>query len=269
MGTGFRGPFAELWDNVSAIFGKCRETGKSVAVTEQMLPIERFGFLEETFYTWSITPLYGGTKEIQGLYNAPFETTKQTRASRAMKTLLRLGQETALATTVSTFWPKILSSLEENRWDFPFAILYSVADDVEEESLSQCSENSQIFKSCLLEGTLGVPSGHPAAPKSLDLKRSKGGFVPAFRDALQTREPTLLSIKDGTLSQALIDGFEWRGFPEPCREALVCPIRPTTGENVIGFLGKYISLPRTHACTSRRKIQGLSKSLLILTMILL
>ncbi|KUJ16216.1 uncharacterized protein LY89DRAFT_77589 [Mollisia scopiformis] len=236
MGTGFRGPFSELWDMVSAIFDNCRQTGKSVAVTEQMLPIERYGFLEETFYTWSITPLYGGTKEIQGLYNAPFETTKQTRGTRAMKTLLRLGQETALATTVSTFWPKILSGLEENRFDFPFAILYSVAEDVEEESMSQCSENSQTFKTCALEGTLGVPDGHPATPRRLDLKRSKGGFVPAFRDALQTREPTLLSIKDGTLSEALIDGFQWRGFPEQCREALVCPIRPTTGENVIGFL---------------------------------
>lgn len=236
MGTGFRGPFAEIWDVVGPIFAKCRETGKSVAVTEQMLPIERHGFLEETFYTWSITPLYGGEKDIQGLYNAPFETTKQTRATRAMKTLLRLGQETALAKTVSTFWPKILSSLEENRFDFPFAILYSVADDIDEESMSQCSESSQAFKSCLLEGALGVPEGHRAAPKHLDLKRSRGGFVPSFRDALQTREPTLLSTKDGTLSEALIDGFEWRGFPEPCREALVCPIRPTTGENVIGFL---------------------------------
>lgn len=224
MGTGFSGPFAEIWDMVGPIFAKCRETGKSVAVTEQMLPIERYGFLEETFYTWSVTPLYGGKKEIQGLYNAPFETTKQTRATRAMKTLLRLGQETALAKTVSTFWPKILSSLEENRFDFPFAILYSVADDIDEESMSQCSESSQTFKSCLLEGTLGVPEGHHAAPKRLDLKRSRGGFVPSFRDALQTREPTLLSIKDGTLSEALIDGFQWRGFPEPCREALVCPV---------------------------------------------
>jgi hypothetical protein len=52
MGTGFKGPFVELWDSVSAIFAQCRETGKSVAVTEQMLPIERYGFLEETFYTW-------------------------------------------------------------------------------------------------------------------------------------------------------------------------------------------------------------------------
>jgi hypothetical protein len=51
MGTGFRGPFAELWDFVGPIFAECRRSGQSVAVTDQMLPIERHGFLEETFYT--------------------------------------------------------------------------------------------------------------------------------------------------------------------------------------------------------------------------
>ncbi|KAH7411103.1 aerobic respiration control sensor protein arcB [Cadophora sp. MPI-SDFR-AT-0126] len=240
MGTGFRGPFKELWDSVSAIFDECRHTGKSVAVYDQMLPMERQGFVEETFYTWSLTPLYGGTDQMLGLYNSPFETTRQTRGARAMKTLVRLAQETAMAQSIAAFWPKILSALSENEFDFPFAILYSVAEDEEDiskdGSTSQSSENSQTFKSCALEGTLGIPDGHPSVPQRLDLKRSYGGFVPAFRDSIQTREPTLLTIKDGTLSESLMENFELRGFGEPCREALVCPIRPTTGENVLGFL---------------------------------
>lgn len=53
---------------------------------------------------------------------------------------------------------------------------------------------------------------------------------------MQTREPKLLNIQDGTLSETMMEGFQWRGFQEPCRLAVVCPIRPTTGENVIGFL---------------------------------
>lgn len=83
---------------------------------------------------------------------------------------------------------------------------------------------------------MGVPEGHPAAPTRLDLKRSRGGFIPAFRDAMQTREPKLLNIMDGTLSEALIEGLDWRGFGDPCKLAIVSPIRPTTGENVLGFL---------------------------------
>jgi PAS domain-containing protein len=53
---------------------------------------------------------------------------------------------------------------------------------------------------------------------------------------MKTREPKLLTIVDGTLLQSLTEGFEWGGFGEPCREDIVCPIRPTTGENVMGFL---------------------------------
>lgn len=53
---------------------------------------------------------------------------------------------------------------------------------------------------------------------------------------MKTREPKLLSTKDGTLSETMIEGFQWRGFGEPSREAIVCPIRPTSGENVMGFL---------------------------------
>jgi hypothetical protein len=176
--------------------------------------------------------LYGGTKDILGLYNAPFETTQQIRGARALQTLLRLGQETNLAKSVSTFWPQILKGLSDNVFDFPFAILYSVSDDMEDENQSQCSETSQSFRSCILEGSLGIPEGHPATPHRLDLKRSRGGFIPAFRDALQTREPKILSTKDGTLAESLIEGFEWRGFGEPSREAVVCPIRPTSGEAV-------------------------------------
>jgi hypothetical protein len=160
-----------------------------------------------------------------GLYNAPFETTKQTRGARAMRTLVKLSQETGLADSVKSFWPKILAALEDNPWDFPFTILYSVSEDTEEDSISDCSENSHMFKTCFLEGTLGVPPGHHAAPDRLDLKRSRGGFIPSFKDAIQTRVPTLLTTKDGTLSEALMEGFEWRGFGEPCREALVCPVR--------------------------------------------
>jgi hypothetical protein len=124
----------------------------------------------------------------------------------------------------------------ENEFDFPFALLYSVADEDTDDGSSMSSESSHAMKSCVLEGVLGVPEGHPAAPTKLDLKRARGGFIPAFRDAMKTLEPKVLNINDGTLSESLIEGLEWRGFGEPCKLAIVSPIRPTTGENVLGFL---------------------------------
>lgn len=224
-------------------------------MNDQMLPLERFGFLEETYYTWSLTPLYGGTKELLGFYNAPFETTRQIQSARALKTLLKLGQEMTLAQSVADFWPRILTALSDNVFDFPFAILYSVANNEDTPTVcsdtchslsncilegdSECSDNYLSLKCCNLEGTIGVPQDHPAAPSRIDLQSSKDGYVMAFRDAMHTGEPNLLSVADGTLPKTLTEDIQWRGCGEPCREAIVCPIRPvhtSTEENVLGFL---------------------------------
>ena len=40
-------------------------TGLSVRRENDYLPIERFGLLEETFFSWSWTPLYGGTDKVR------------------------------------------------------------------------------------------------------------------------------------------------------------------------------------------------------------
>jgi PAS domain S-box-containing protein len=237
MGTGAEGPYKEIWGFVGPILTECQRTGKSVSVVDQLLPIMRQGFEEETYYTWAMTPLYGGTDKVLGLYNTPFETTRQKINERRTKTLLKLGESVALAKSVASFWVKVLEAIEDNEFDFPFALLYSVQDDNEsDEGASISSESSQSMKSCVLEGSLGVPEGHPSAPTRLDLKRARGGFIPSFREAMTTREPKLLDITDGTLSESLMEGFEWRGWKEPCRHAVVCPVRPTTGENVVAFL---------------------------------
>jgi PAS domain S-box-containing protein len=236
MGTGFSGPFAELWDYAGPVFAECARTGISVRKENDYLPIDRHGLLEETFYSWSFTPLYGGTNRILGFYNAPFETTQQVVGQRRMKTINKLGERAAQAKTVKQFWQYVLDSLQDNHFDVPFALLYSVGESEDADHSSMSSGSTISLKSCHLEGSIGVPDGHIAAPTQLDLKRSREGFVPSFREAMRTREPTLLHTRDGTLPEALLEGINWRGFGDACREAIIFPIRPTNGDTVLAFL---------------------------------
>lgn len=236
MGTGFSGPFAETWDALAPIFAECARTGISVRKENQFLPIERSGYVEETFFSWSFTPLYGGTPKILGFYNAPFETTSYCVGTRRMETLRRLGEAVSLARTVKEFWKCVLEGLEYNQFDVPFALLYSVVDGDGDEESTHSSGSAISLKSCILEGSVAVPEGHPAAPHKLDLKRSLEGFVPSFREAMRTREPTKLQTRDGTLPETLLEGINWRGFGRPCREAIIFPVRPTNGESVLAFL---------------------------------
>ena len=236
MGTGFSGPFAELWDSVSPVFAECARTGISVRRENDYLPIQRRGILEETFFSWSFTPLYGGTTRILGFYNAPFETTQQVLNHRRMRTINKLGGCVSGAKTVKKFWKLVLEGLEENHFDVPFALLYSVGDSEDLDHSSMSSGSTLSLKSCFFEGSIGIPEGHIAAPRQLDLKRSREGFIPSFREAMRTREPTLLHTRDGTLPEELLEGINWRGFGDPCREAIIFPVRPTNGEMVLAFL---------------------------------
>jgi PAS domain S-box-containing protein len=236
MGTGFSGPFAELWDSLAPIFADCARTGISVRKENQFLPMERHGYLEETFFSWSFTPLYGGTSKILGFYNAPFETTGYCVGIRRNATLRRLGETTSAAKTIRSFYKGVLDGLEDNHFDVPFALLYSVVDGDGDEESTHSSGSAISLKSCLLEGSIAIPEGHPAAQQKLDLKRSVEGFVPSFREAMRTREPTKLQTRDGSLPESLLEGIEWRGHGKPCQEAIIFPIRPTNGETVLAFL---------------------------------
>jgi PAS domain S-box-containing protein len=108
------------------------------------------------------------------------------------------------------------------------------SEDVDEASVS--SGSTLNLKTCHCEGAIGIPEGHPAAPIQVDLKRSLEGFVPAFREAMRTREPTLLHTRDGTLPEELLEGVHWRGFGDPCDTAIIFPLRPTNGDMILAFL---------------------------------
>ncbi|KAJ4296620.1 hypothetical protein N0V90_006668 [Kalmusia sp. IMI 367209] len=236
MGTGFSGPFSEIWEGVSPVFRECARTGQSVRKENDYLPIERYGYLEETFFSWSFTPVYGGTERILGFYNAPFESTYQTISHRRLQTLRQLGEKLAETRSIKHFWQCVLDGLQDNPYEVPFALLYSINDSDDADTASHSSDSTISMKCCLLEGAIGIPDGHPASPPKLDLKRSKEGFIPAVREAMRTREPTTLNSRNGSLPEELIEGIEWRGYGDPCKEAIIIPVRPTNGENIFAFL---------------------------------
>lgn len=237
MGTDFADFFAEIWDYCGPLFEDCGRTGISVRKDNDFLSIYRHGMLEETFYSWTYVPVYSSvTRELLGFYNGPFQTTSMVLSDRRMQTINSIGELTGAAKTVKQFWKLVLKSLEMNPRDVPFALLYSVGDDDDGEISSVASETSMSLKTCYFEGSLGVPEDHIAAPQQLDLRRSPEGFVPSFREAMRTREPTLLRTRDGTLPEALLEGIQWRGFGDPCKEAIIFPVRPTTADNVLAFL---------------------------------
>lgn len=153
-----------------------------------------------------------------------------------MLTLREIGEQTAAAREVSKFWPLLLQGLEYNKLDAPFVLIYSVVEDADSDDSSVQSSSVVTQKTLVLEGSLGVPAGHKAAPEQIDLSKTMEGFAPIFRDAVKTDKPIILSERDGTLDTELLKGIQWRGYGDPSSTVVICPIHPTTGESTLGFL---------------------------------
>ncbi|TVY42454.1 Hybrid signal transduction histidine kinase K [Lachnellula subtilissima] len=261
MGKSYRIAWAEIWPEIEDVFAGAMESGQSTMKDDDCLFIRRNGYLEESYFSWSIVPLVGEDGSVVGLYNPSFEKTRRKIAERRMLTLREIGDRTAVARELNGFWGQVIKGLEYNEYDIPFAFLYSVTDDFESDQSSMQSGSLAAAPSCVLEATIGVPGGHKASVSPLDLKTSEEGFAPYLRESMKTDRPVLLTTEEGTLSSELIEGLEWRGFGDPCRAAVVCPIHPTTGESILGFLVMGVNPRRPYDDDYNLFVQLLSRQL--------
>jgi len=254
MGQSYREAWIEIWDDVKDVFAGAQLTGQATmkvgargcfdVVTiltrtlqdDDCLFLKRHDFLEETYFSWSIIPLVGGDGSVMGLYNPAFEKTRRKIAERRMLTLREVGERTAAARDIKSFWGEVLESLKCNDFDTPIVLLYSISDDTETDGSSITSSSASTAKQCYLEGSLGVPEGHVCAPSNVELRTSDEGFIPTFREVLRAHKPRVLDSMKGELPEHLLEGLDCRGFGDATKAVVVCPIQPTTGESILGFL---------------------------------
>jgi hypothetical protein len=73
MGQSYKVAWAEIWDEVKDVFTNARLTGQATMKDDDCLFMKRSGFLEETYFSWSIIPMVGEDGTVMGLYNPAFE----------------------------------------------------------------------------------------------------------------------------------------------------------------------------------------------------
>lgn len=163
------------------------------------------------------------------------EVTNEVIAERRVRTLLKIGEESAKADNLDDVWQSILEALKDNNKDVPFAMLYSVKNSEGEEFSSRSSEtasqsaHSMAEKYCWLEGVVGIDDTNPAAYKSFLLTDGNEGFAASCREAWSSRETVLLDPMPAGLIQILPNRT-------PYLRAVVLAIQPSSSSNILGFL---------------------------------
>ena len=71
--------FPEAWPFIGPLFHRTR-TGESVALDDQLIPLDRNGYLENCYFTFSYSAIHDETGGVGGMLAVVAETTE--RASR-------------------------------------------------------------------------------------------------------------------------------------------------------------------------------------------
>jgi signal transduction histidine kinase len=121
-------PAATLWPEAWHLLGPMMrqvvELGIPTWSEDQLLLMDRNGFSEETYWTFSYSPIRGERGSVDGVFTAVSETTTRVLGERRLRTLRKLGSEAIRARSVQDTAKVTAAVLSENPRDLPFALIY-------------------------------------------------------------------------------------------------------------------------------------------------
>jgi PAS domain S-box-containing protein len=121
-------PGHEVWPEIWPIIGPMLEgvlvTGRATWADDLMLAINRNGYLEETYRTFSYSPIGIEAGRVEGVFNAVNFTTERVIGERRLNTLRQLAGHVSESRTPEAACHQAVHTLTANPADVPFALLY-------------------------------------------------------------------------------------------------------------------------------------------------
>jgi signal transduction histidine kinase/DNA-binding response OmpR family regulator/anti-sigma regulatory factor (Ser/Thr protein kinase) len=124
LGLPGREMWPEIWSVLQALFDDVRARDESFWAVDHPFMIERFGFLEETYFDISYDPIRLGDGSLGGIFCIVSDTTRRVLADRRFRTLSALGSRLADSPDQPALGHQVAQVLGENDADVPFAALY-------------------------------------------------------------------------------------------------------------------------------------------------
>ncbi|HEX5754258.1 MAG TPA: GAF domain-containing sensor histidine kinase [Archangium sp.] len=121
-------PGREAWPEVWHVIGPMLEgvlaTGRATWADDLMLAINRNGYLEETYRTFSYSPIGIEAGRVEGVFTAVNFTTERVIGERRLHTLRQLAGHVSESRTPEEACRQAARTLAANPADVPFALLY-------------------------------------------------------------------------------------------------------------------------------------------------
>jgi PAS domain S-box-containing protein len=115
--------WAEIWDTIGPMLDGVVSSGEATWSDDLLLLLQRRGYPEECYFSFSFSPIRVETAAVGGIFTAVIETTEKVIGERRLKTLRDLASRAVEAKSEADAWRIASETLAENRYDVPFSIL--------------------------------------------------------------------------------------------------------------------------------------------------
>jgi PAS domain S-box-containing protein len=211
LGRPAREVWAEIWPDIQPRIETVMESGEATWDEELQLFLERSGYTEETYHTFSYSPLPGDDGRISGMLCVVSEVTDRVIADQRMGTLRDLGSVPADVRDEQEFIRAAMRHLGANLCLLPFTLVYLLE-----------GERAKLAGAAGLNG-----SRHVAAPA---LELNGPDSIWPLRELLQGRSVVVESIDER------FEELPTGGWEEPPNTALLVPLSAPGDERPYGFL---------------------------------
>ena len=194
----------EIWKTIAPLFGSVLSTGEATWRSDELLPMQRFGYTEECYFDYTFNPIRGEEGKICGILNIVQETTYRVLNDRRIRFLRELAHQSASSTSDQDACRKTLSAMATDRADLPFAGLYLI--------------NSDQKYAHLVDAT-GLPDDNPAKIPRIDLTSDLDECGWPLASALRSKKGIL--VENLTQRFGDVPGSFW---PEPTLRSVKQPM---------------------------------------------
>ncbi len=209
--------WAEVWDLAGPMARGVQEGGPATWTEDLQLFIHSGSMAEETYFTFSYSPVPGDDGKVGGILNTVQETTAKVQGERQIRMLHELAAQAAEAKSEQDAFRMAMEVLSTNELDLPFALIYSLNEE---------KELAQLVASCGLQGYEGAAK---ASEIAIDAQTPSQSWPLAA--ALGSNQETVidgLSSRFGPLPMG-----RWEARPE---QALILPLIRTHQSKPYAFL---------------------------------
>ena len=181
LGAPFRECWPEAYDTIEPWMQRVLQRGETVEVKRTLVPLTRYGFMEESYFTFTFSPLRNDAGQISGILQLVTEVTAAVLAERRATVLHELSKQIALARTPQDATRLAIDVLRTCADDLPFVVLYLVDPS-----------DPQRFE---VADATGLAEAHAPFPPRVEVPDAGGALAAELARAVCDRAPVELAVE--------------------------------------------------------------------------